>query len=155
MAVNYFSQYTNKTNLTFLGTQEFVGYDPAVTTSASNLRISGANYLLWIQGQLVYGTPIPVLADSSTGSSDDTINPYTITALTDSTTGTPATTITDVGASFSQATLNNNFASLTQAINEIKTALNGAGGNDNLASLTAKINAIHAALLNAGLITTS
>lgn len=43
--------------------------------------------------------------------------------LTDSTTGTPGGAIADVGASFNQATLNNNFASLTTKVNAILQAL--------------------------------
>lgn len=47
--------------------------------------------------------------------------------LTDSTTGTASDTIADVGASFDRSTLNNNFASLTEQINDIRTALRNAG----------------------------
>lgn len=39
--------------------------------------------------------------------------------LTDSTTGTADATVADVGASFSQATLNNNFADLTAKVNAL------------------------------------
>lgn len=46
-----------------------------------------------------------------------------ITALTDSSTGTANTTITDVGAAFNQATLNNNFADLAAIINQIVSIL--------------------------------
>lgn len=47
--------------------------------------------------------------------------------LTDSTTGTPSTTIPDVGAAFSQATLNNIHASLLTKINSIETAIHNIG----------------------------
>lgn len=47
--------------------------------------------------------------------------------LTDSTSGTASDTIANVGASFSQATLNNNFASLTSKVNEITASLQAAG----------------------------
>jgi hypothetical protein len=47
--------------------------------------------------------------------------------LTDSTSGTASSTVADVGASFSQATLNNNFATLTDALNDLRTALRDAG----------------------------
>jgi hypothetical protein len=40
--------------------------------------------------------------------------------LTDSTTGTVSNTINDVGSSFSQATLNNNFASLVDENNKLR-----------------------------------
>jgi hypothetical protein len=42
-----------------------------------------------------------------------------ITALTDSTTGTADGTVADVGAAFSQATLNNNFKELVVKINQL------------------------------------
>lgn len=46
-------------------------------------------------------------------------NPTSAT-LTDSTTGTPDTTVADVGLIFSQATLNNNFADLIAQINALR-----------------------------------
>jgi hypothetical protein len=48
-------------------------------------------------------------------------------ALTDNTSGTAGSTVANVGASFSQATLNNNFATLTQQLNELRTAMRDAG----------------------------
>lgn len=48
-------------------------------------------------------------------------------ALTDNTSGTAGSTVANVGASFSQATLNNNFATLTQHLIELRTALRAAG----------------------------
>lgn len=45
-------------------------------------------------------------------------------ALMDSTGGTAGPTISDVGAAFNQATLNNNFASLTEKVNDIRNVLN-------------------------------
>ena len=48
------------------------------------------------------------------------------TALTVSV-GTGSTTIADVGAAFSQSTLNNNFRSLADAFNNLLTALQAAG----------------------------
>ncbi len=50
-----------------------------------------------------------------------------IVSLTDSTTGTANNTVTDVGAAFTQATLNDNFADLTAKVNAILAALRGAG----------------------------
>jgi hypothetical protein len=41
--------------------------------------------------------------------------------------GTPSATIADVGASFSQTTLNNNFASLADKLNDMRQALRDAG----------------------------
>jgi hypothetical protein len=48
-------------------------------------------------------------------------------ALTDGTTGIATTTVSDVGASFSQTTLNHNFASLTAQLNSLRTALRASG----------------------------
>ncbi len=50
-----------------------------------------------------------------------------VTALTDSTGGTAGTTLTNVGTSFSQATLNNNFASLAATVNALVAALKRHG----------------------------
>lgn len=44
-------------------------------------------------------------------------------ALTDSTGGTAGTTISDVGAAFNQATLNNNFATITRLLNQLRNDL--------------------------------
>jgi hypothetical protein len=50
-----------------------------------------------------------------------------VTALTDSTGGTAGTTLANVGTSFSQATLNNNFASLAATVNALVAALKRHG----------------------------
>ncbi len=50
-----------------------------------------------------------------------------VTALTDGTGGTAGTTLVNVGATFSQATLNNNFASLTATVNALVGALKRHG----------------------------
>lgn len=50
-----------------------------------------------------------------------------IADLTDSTTGTANNTLTDVGGSFAQATLNNNFADLAAKVNAILAALRNVG----------------------------
>lgn len=50
-----------------------------------------------------------------------------IVSLTNSTGGTADNTVVDVGAAFSQATLNNNFSDVTAKINAILVALDGAG----------------------------
>ncbi len=47
--------------------------------------------------------------------------------LTDSTTGTPATTLVDVGAVPTQASCNNNFASLLTKLNAVELALHNLG----------------------------
>lgn len=50
-----------------------------------------------------------------------------VTALTDSTGGTAGTMLSNVGTSFSQATLNNNFASLAATVNALVAALKRHG----------------------------
>jgi hypothetical protein len=50
-----------------------------------------------------------------------------VTTLTDSTGGTAGTTLANVGTSFSQATLNNNFASLAATVNALVAALKRHG----------------------------
>jgi hypothetical protein len=50
-----------------------------------------------------------------------------VTALTDSTGGTAGTTLANVGTSFSQATLNNNFASLASTVNALVAAMKRHG----------------------------
>lgn len=47
--------------------------------------------------------------------------------LTDSTSGTASSTVANVGASFSQVTLNNNFASILTKVNDLRAALRAAG----------------------------
>src|SRR5436305_12209392 len=50
-----------------------------------------------------------------------------VTALTDSTGGTVGTALANVGPSFSQATLNNNFPSLPATVNALVAALKRHG----------------------------
>ncbi len=50
-----------------------------------------------------------------------------VAVLTDSTGGTAGTTLANVGTSFSQATLNNNFASLAATVNALVAALKRHG----------------------------
>ena len=65
----------------------------------------------------IYGTDgVQVLGDQQSA----------IASLTDSTTGTANDAVADVGAAFSQATLNNNFADVTAKINAILAALRAA-----------------------------
>ena len=52
-------------------------------------------------------------------------NAGTLAELTDSTTGTADGTVADVGAAFSQATLNNNFADVVAKINALTRRLGG------------------------------
>lgn len=50
-----------------------------------------------------------------------------IADVTDSTGGTADSTLADVGATYTQATLNNNFADLAEKVNEILAALRAHG----------------------------
>jgi hypothetical protein len=106
-----YDDYTEKTDTTYTDALEFILNNRADATETGYCYITGANYLLWLKAQLVYSTPIVALTGSF---------------------GTTGDAIADVGGSFSQTTLNNNFRAIED-----------------------KVNAIHAALLNAGLITTS
>jgi len=90
----------------------FSGYDSSDATSTSNWRITGNDFLLWIQSELLYATPIPNLIDSTGG--------------TPSVADTLVAT-TDTSASDQSAPVNNNFATLLTMINAINTALEGAG----------------------------
>jgi hypothetical protein len=72
------------------------------------------------------GTPDGTGIETS-GGTLQLVNQGTVSDLTDSTTGTPGGTIADVGAAFSQTTLNDNFASLTAKVNAILDALQAAG----------------------------
>lgn len=47
--------------------------------------------------------------------------------LTDSTTGTPSTTLVDVGVAFSQANINNNFSSVLTKYNALETIIHNLG----------------------------
>lgn len=47
-----------------------------------------------------------------------------LSALTDSTTGTASSTVADVTVAFDQAILNNNFATLVAAINQLTAQVN-------------------------------
>lgn len=54
-----------------------------------------------------------------------------VVELTDNTTGTADDTVADVGAAFSQATLNNNFADLTAKVNAVLQILAAHGLMDD------------------------
>lgn len=69
------------------------------------------------------GAAVPVATSSTPGTVKKA---STVAALTIGT-GTPAAGTVDVGASFTQATLNNNFATVATQINSILTALKAAG----------------------------
>lgn len=64
--------------------------------------------------------------DPAAGKAREGKQAASVTALTNSN-GTADNTIADVGASFSQATLNNNFRDLSDKVNAIIAALKAAG----------------------------
>lgn len=55
------------------------------------------------------------------------VQPSRVGQLTDSTTGTPSTTLVDVGVAFSQANVNNNFSSVLTKLNAIDVLLHTLG----------------------------
>lgn len=57
---------------------------------------------------------------------DSAYSAAAVTALT-AASGTANNTVTDVGASFNQSTLNDNFKDVASKINEVITALKAAG----------------------------
>lgn len=84
----------------------------------------------------IEGTPTPRMYAVTSASGDVTLSrdPTAVTGdqspideLTDSTGGTADGTLADVGASFTQATLNNNFADVAERINEIRAVLVSSG----------------------------
>jgi hypothetical protein len=81
--------------------------------------------------QIVVGSRVIFVADSIgagfNGLTAGVAAPTRIGQLTDSTTGTPGGTIADGGAVYSQATTNNNNASLLQRINALELALHNVG----------------------------
>lgn len=77
--------------------------------------------------KLIVASGGEVKVESGGKITNDGIQAAAIVNLTDSTTGTADNTVADVGATFSQATLNNNFADLIAKINGVLAALRGAG----------------------------
>ena len=107
MANDRFNLFTELDEATFDGSVcLFVGYDSSDTTSTSNWRMTGDDFLLWIQSELLYATPIPVLTGAF---------------------GTTGDAIVDVTASFDQTILNNNIRRLEDKINALHAAILGAG----------------------------
>src|SRR3990167_2124052 len=82
-----------------------------------------------IQVGLTTGTKIATATTQKLGFFNATpvIQRTDMVALTDDTTGTADNTVANVGGSFNQATLNNNFADLTAKINSLRTALRYLG----------------------------
>lgn len=89
--------------------------------------------VLWKVGGGSYGTA--AFEDDGAGAVSIKVNGVqvagtqqaAIASMTDSTGGTVDGTLADVGAAFSQATLNNNFADVNAKIDEVLTALRNHG----------------------------
>ena len=64
--------------------------------------------------------------DSAAGKRREAFTPVAVASLT-AASGTADNTVADVGASFSQATLNNNFKDLADKLNTILAELRRAG----------------------------
>jgi hypothetical protein len=106
-------------------------------------RIANSQILLGAASSLTLGNAINLIFGTTTGTQIGTaaaqkIGHWGVTpivqpaganqaALTDSTTGTAGFTLSDVGAVFSQATINNNFASLARLVDNMRTALVNGG----------------------------
>lgn len=69
-------------------------------------------------GRLQSGGAVNRFSWDANGIGFFTTTPVTQRTLTDSTGGTPATNLVDVGAAYNQANLNNNFASIRQLLNQ-------------------------------------
>lgn len=118
----------------FNGTQTLWGY----TTNDLQSEIVGANYFnsvaeLFAKGDIILATcdldgtirvSLLVVSDITSGAVTVTpvIEQVSLTALT-SAAGTAGTGTVDVGASFDQTKLNNNFATLVTRINAISDAM--------------------------------
>ncbi len=97
----------------------------AITDVGKDVFASDDNTFTLTQGS---NTRIGVVArfvSSGVGIVEFDAQSGTITELTDSTGGTADDTLADVGASFSQATLNNNFADLAAKVNALVRRLGG------------------------------
>lgn len=69
-----------------------------------------------------------------------TIDAPTAVAITDSTTGTASQTVNDVGASYTQSTLNDNFASILDDLEKNRSDV--AGYKDDLAKVKTDLETI-------------
>ena len=96
-----------------------------VVYGASNMTVTNTT-----GGTLAAGANILISFGTDTRNNSGVYNPPVMqagpVALT-AATGTASDTIADVGAAFSQATLNNNFKSLADKVNALVTALETAG----------------------------
>jgi hypothetical protein len=102
-------------NNTFTGTNTFSGN---VSLNGNNVIGNAPTDTLGFFGATPVARPTALTQIYSTA--DDTLAALTSVTLTDSTTGTANTTVQDVTNAFNQTILNNNFADLTQAYNQLK-----------------------------------
>lgn len=102
-------------------------------SGSSSLRMEpGANVIIVPGTSMdVYGGGVLRIQTNATGvgffAKAPAAQQADVGALTNSTTGTTDGTVSDVGAAFNQATLNNNFAELTVKYNELRTLLRNYG----------------------------
>ena len=96
-----------------------------VVYGASNITVTNTT-----GGSLAAGSEVILSFGRDTRNGSGVYNPPVMqagpVALT-AATGTASNTIADVGAAFTQATLNNNFKSLADKLNEVLVALENAG----------------------------
>lgn len=96
----------------------------AFTFGASDITITNNSGITWPAfAEIIVGFGTKDEQGRYTVDLNVTPGPQVLTAAT----GTPSTTIADVGGSFTQATLNNNFKSLADQLNLITNALKAAG----------------------------
>lgn len=96
----------------------------AFTFGASDITITNNSGITWPAfSEIIVGFGTKDEAGRYTVDLNVTPGPQVLTAAT----GTPSTTIADVGGSFTQATLNNNFKSLADQVNLITNALKASG----------------------------
>jgi len=92
---------------------------PTGSGTAGDVAIAATNAATLVLGTT--GTLMSFFGVTAVSQQTDTV------ALTDSTTGSANNTVVDVGASFSQATLNDNFADITAKYNALRTVLRNLG----------------------------
>lgn len=96
----------------------------AFSFGASNITVTNNSGVTWGVNQVITAS----FGDTTkSGSYNNNVRTTPVIAALTAATGTASDTISDVGASFSQATLNNNFKSLSDKYNTLLTSLKNAG----------------------------
>lgn len=129
-----------RANLALARVGTAIGATAAVVASIGTAAAGAGDAALTGTEADIHGStaaPLTAGAGTFTGVLNDAV-----TALTDSTTGTADNTLADVGGSFSQATLNNNFADLAAKVNALLAILTGRSVvlDGTSAAKTAKLN---------------